>query len=284
LPFKARDLREFWNKTAKEFGRNGYSAVLFPSSRGVLNWYTDWLQRNALKKIFGELKGKRILDVGCGVGRWSIQLAAVAEHVVGVDFARGMVGIAKDRAIERAPGNVDFVLASAHSLPFSSRSFDASLSVTVLQHIVDEKQLVEALSEIARIAKIGGRIILLEQTPCRREAAHSQFPTVGRTHEEWVHLFTSKGSVELVDFHGVDLSPFLRPLMQLMRKHGRYQNWLSQETPSLRYRILSRLFYYLISLAVIMSLPFDLALRDILVRHSKHKLLIFRRRADKDAR
>jgi ubiquinone/menaquinone biosynthesis C-methylase UbiE len=275
------ELRDFWNKTANKFGKNGYRAVLFPSSRGILNWYIDYLQRKALSKNLSELKGKRVLDIGCGVGRWSIELAVVADYVIGFDFSREMVIIAKSRVIEEMVDNVDFVVASVHSLPFLSQSFDASLSVTVLSHIVDDKQLGEAISEITKIMKSNRRIILMEQTPHSKEVVHSQFPTVGRTKEAWVSFF-AQAHAKLIALHGVDLSPFVRPFLWVLKKHGRYRNWLSQNTPSLKYRILSGLFYHLLSLGVILSLPFDLAFRDVLMEYSNYKLLIFEKSVDKN--
>ena len=64
--------KHFWNQTALKFGgKDDYTPVLHPSARGLLNWYTDLLHKNALRIFLKDLGKKMVLDVGCGVGRWS---------------------------------------------------------------------------------------------------------------------------------------------------------------------------------------------------------------------
>tara|TARA_B100001248_G_C27289072_1_gene411532 strand:- start:62 stop:835 length:774 start_codon:yes stop_codon:yes gene_type:complete len=111
----------------------------------------DMFQRNGYKDI---LKGKTVLDIGCGSGRFSIAMATMgAKHVTGIDI--GLEGlkvgkrIAKDNAIE----NITFDKVDAENLPYSDQSFDFVFSYGVL-HVL--KDMNKAFSELARVVKKNG--------------------------------------------------------------------------------------------------------------------------------
>ena len=107
-------------------------------------------------------QGKRVLDVGCGVGMTDVFL--VKEYnceVVGVDINEGMV----ERARERIKGQdlerrVRFEVASAEKLPFPDGSFDVVLSESVTTFVKDKKK---ALSEYYRVLKKRGYLGLNEE-------------------------------------------------------------------------------------------------------------------------
>lgn len=267
-------MKDFWNRTAKKFGdKNGYRPVLIPSSKGLLNWYTDYLQRTALSDVIKRLLGKRVLDVGCGVGRWSARLAAAGAQVVGIDLSREMAKAAKKRIATRKLSNVNFVVASASKLPFVSQAFDASFSVTVLQHIVDEATFRSAVLELIQTTKSDGQIDLLEFVNDKGRNPTLHFPAV--THD-YKKAITDNGGFGLAEVQGVDLSLFLKPFNSIMKKHGKYRNLLEARETSLRYRLSADSFYFLASIACVLSLPLDLALRNIFLQSSEHKIFIFR--------
>lgn len=272
--FNSDKLKEFWDRTARRFGGESYKAVLFPSSRGILNWYLDFLQRSVLKKALSELRGKRVLDVGCGVGRWSSRLALTGADVIGLDLSQEMVKIAKNRTAREGFDNVDFIVASVHMLPFVSQSFDVALSVTVLQHIIGERQFREAVRELIRTTRIDGKIILLELAPHKKEDVNVQFPTACHAYGE---AFTRENSMKLTTLYGVDLSLFLKPFKRIERKFGRYQDRLLGHSLPLKYRMLVFPFHFLLSLACLLSLPFDLIFRNVFMRYSNHKVFIVKR-------
>ncbi len=268
-------MKHFWNRTAKKFGgKEDYTPVLIPSSKGLLNWYVDFLQRTALNEILLQIVGKRVLDLGCGVGRWSARLAATGVHVIGLDLSREMVKEAKKRVAKKKLSNVDFVVASVHNLPFTSRTFDAILSVTVLQHLVDKLAFRLAVSDIIRVVEAEGEIVLLEYFNKKIDNYSHQFPTITHNYKE---AFSIDKKLKLDEIRGVDLSLFLRPFNYIIKKHGRYRDQLEGKSLSIRYMVLSELFYFLASLACVLSLPFDLAFRDIFLRHSEHTIYVFRR-------
>ena len=98
------------------------------------------------------LKGKWILDAGCGAGRF-LDVASKAEcEVVGVDLSN-----ATDAARETFRGreNVHLVQASIYRLPFRPQSFDGCYCIGVIQHTPDPAKTLQALP---RVLKRGGRL------------------------------------------------------------------------------------------------------------------------------
>lgn len=269
------DMKYFWNKTAKKFGgKDDYTAVLIPSSKGLWNWYVNFIQRTAVEGNLQHLSGKTVLDLGCGVGRWSARLAIGNKRVIGIDLSREMVKHAKKQIAKKKLLNVEFVVASAQNLPFAPEIFDATLSVTVLQHIVDNVAFRSATSEMVRTLKSKGQIILLEFMNNEFDNFNPQFPTISHDYEE---AFKIDKKLKLMEVRGVDLSLFLKPLNGIIKKHGRYLDQLEGHSVSNTYVFLSQFFYFLSSLACVFSVPFDLAFRDVFLKYTEHKINVFRR-------
>jgi SAM-dependent methyltransferase len=93
--------------------------------------------------------GDSILDLGCGDGRLTAELAATGARVVGCDLAVEQVVDARRR-------NLDAVVADAARLPFAARSFDAVLSNAALHWMRDSAAV---LAETARVLRPGGRFV-----------------------------------------------------------------------------------------------------------------------------
>ncbi len=96
---------------------------------------------------------RRVLDLGCGTGMLFRLLSERADFVVGIDLSREMLRLAKLKANER----VALVQADADSLPFVDESFDAVVSMTMLQNVPDPAV---TLKEIARVLRKGGLAII----------------------------------------------------------------------------------------------------------------------------
>ena len=97
----------------------------------------------------GLAPGARILDLGAGVGRHALWLAAQGFDVVALDAAAE--GLAE---IDRI-GGVETVKARMHALPFADHSFDHVLSWNVIYH-GDEDILLRTIGDIRRVLKPGG--------------------------------------------------------------------------------------------------------------------------------
>ena len=120
------------------------------------------MHRLALRRAVGRQRLGRVLDFGCGAGRMTIDLAQYSEHVVGVDISSEMVERA--RCIHRDP-RVEFVTYDGQTLPFPDESFDAALTVVVLQLYRDEPARFRSIAgEIARVLRPGASAWLIEQS------------------------------------------------------------------------------------------------------------------------
>jgi SAM-dependent methyltransferase len=265
-------MKDFWNRTAKKFGdKDGYRPVLMPSSKGLLNWYTDFLQNRALKKHLDSFSAQFVLDIGCGVGRWSARLATLGSTVIGIDLSREMAKRAKSRLSKRNLKG-DFVVASVEKLPFIPNLFDSILSVTVLQHNVEKSSFDSAVSEILRIIRMDGTLVLLEYTYDSSKKFTEHFPTVAHNYEE---AFASDKKLSLINVEGVDLSLFLKPFNRVVKKRGKYKDSLEDSQPSSKYRLLASSFYFFASIACLISLPLDIPLRNVLKKYSEHTIFVF---------
>lgn len=107
--------------------------------------------------------GHKVLDVGCGPATDTISLAqrvGLSGRVIGVDYDAEMIAEAERRALEAGVSDrVTHQRADVNELPFESNSFDASRAERLFIHMLDPAK---ALSEIARVTKPGGWIVILE--------------------------------------------------------------------------------------------------------------------------
>jgi ubiquinone/menaquinone biosynthesis C-methylase UbiE len=124
----------------------------------VLRSHTWRTAANSAAYLLGSLKpDMRILDIGCGPGTITADLAALVPdgHVTGVDHAPGILDQARATAAERGLDNVDFTVADVHALDYPDDSFCVVHAHQVLQHVGDP---VQALREMRRVCKPGGVI------------------------------------------------------------------------------------------------------------------------------
>ena len=99
---------------------------------------------------------ERALDVGCGTGALAYVLAPHVGEVVGVDASEEYVEAAR----RGAPPGCTFIVGDATALPFPYGDFDLVGCVRVLHHVRRPELVV---SELARVARPGGRILLADQ-------------------------------------------------------------------------------------------------------------------------
>ena len=112
--------------------------------------------QNSAAFLLHRLKaGHRILDVGCGPGSITVDLAALVEpgEVIGIDAAAPVLDQARALARSRGQTNVRFEQADTYTLPFEDASFDVVYAHQVLQHVA---RPVEALREMHRVLAPGG--------------------------------------------------------------------------------------------------------------------------------
>lgn len=113
---------------------------------------------DAFKKILGELNGKRILDIGCGDGQLTAELAKCGARITAIDPSREMIQTCKENY--GGIKNIEFRLGKAQSLDaHNGKGFDAVLITLVLVHIKKRKELARIFREAARVLKRNGTLI-----------------------------------------------------------------------------------------------------------------------------
>lgn len=110
-----------------------------------------------VKSILQKLPLGRALDAGCGTGRYSKFLYALGHSVTGVDLSRDMLDKARSNNKQ-----INFIEGDLTALPIESNSMDLAISALALTHL---SNIDTALSELTRVIKIGGHIIISDIHP-----------------------------------------------------------------------------------------------------------------------
>jgi len=100
-----------------------------------------------------------VLDVACGAGHASEPVAPLVRQVVGIDLTRELLALGARRLAEAGVANVLLQEGNALDLPFVDGCFDVVFSRTALHHFADPDR---AVTEMARVARPGGRVVLLD--------------------------------------------------------------------------------------------------------------------------
>jgi ubiquinone/menaquinone biosynthesis C-methylase UbiE len=128
-------------------------------------------------------RGAALLDIGCGPGTITVDLAELVApgRVTAVDTAPGVLDEAARLAARRNLRNVEFAVADVHDLPFPDDAFDVVHAHQVLQHVTDP---VRALAEMGRVCRPGGVVAARDAD----YAAMTWYPAVPAL-EEWLTLY-----------------------------------------------------------------------------------------------
>jgi ubiquinone/menaquinone biosynthesis C-methylase UbiE len=115
-------------------------------------------------------RGEWLLDAGCGTGMMALRIAAQHPNcaVYGIDLSPKMIAVAR-RDAEKQGLAVDFRLGSITDLPYPDASFDV-VTTNIMYHHLDLAEKRQAVSEVARTLKPGGRYVSAEFGPRARNA------------------------------------------------------------------------------------------------------------------
>ena len=197
-----------WDRRAPTFDDDFGHSIRTPAERKAWDRILDLALR---ERTTGDA-----LDVGCGTGFLSFELAARGYRVTGIDFAPSMLAEARRKAAERAVA-IRFEHGDAEQLTFPSQSFDLVITRHVLWTLPHPDL---AIDEWIRVLRPGGRLVIVDsqadaasQLPATENARASQeyaavgdqLPLLnGRSREQIVtmveaHGLTTVGSDPLLD-------------------------------------------------------------------------------------
>lgn len=152
----------------------------------------------------GVVEGKLVLDAGCGEGRFSRMLAGRGAVVFGIDPTSDFIELAK----QRHPAG-DYRVGVAERLPFPDESFDLVISYLV---ILDVEDYLGAISEMVRVLKPGGKIVLanLQSFATTRVDPWVEDAAGNRLHVAVDNYSEERG--DAVAWNGISIVNYHRPL------------------------------------------------------------------------
>lgn len=162
-----------------------------------------------IREHLGGLRGKRVLDVGCGKGRFArvFQQQEPEAELWGLDISEEMLRF--------VPAGIHTRAGSMTDLPFENDFFDAAYATESLEHAVEIER---AVAEICRVVKPGGRIAVID-----KNAEHwGELKT-----PEWERWFTRKELERLLARHCRQVSSRFISYWEDVKPDGLFIAWLA---------------------------------------------------------
>jgi ubiquinone/menaquinone biosynthesis C-methylase UbiE len=205
------ETKDHWNLVALE-AENSQTALRSEKWKKVArNWLADYADKrardfvlNVINEVVKLNKSAKVLDIGCGPGKWSIAFAKQHSSVTAIDSSKNMISLAEANAKKENLRNLDFRVMNVSKLDLPNEAYDLVNCVTVLQHVFDDSDWRKAIHELGRVTKKNGHVLLFEVAPSfalRRRTSNLSI----RTMKEYISEF-EKAKMCLVHWRGVDLS------------------------------------------------------------------------------
>jgi ubiquinone/menaquinone biosynthesis C-methylase UbiE len=123
--------------------------------------YWQYRVRQKALDLCGDVKDKKILEVGCGEGLFLSELASKNPQGLfwGIDNNAQRLKKAEMRCIDKGVKNINLSVADAEKLPFSDKFFDLAICINVFFNMETIARVREALKEIKRVSKNNSRLI-----------------------------------------------------------------------------------------------------------------------------
>lgn len=146
--------REKWDAMAQGQAEDAKRLLPHPDFESYL---ADSRTFEGAAGFLGDLRGKRVLDYGSGVGMTAALLAKSGARVTGFDISPSSVAVAQKRA-ELNGLDIEFVVAAGEDLPFPDEAFDAVVGKAILHHL----DVAVAGPELRRVVQPGGKALFSE--------------------------------------------------------------------------------------------------------------------------
>ena len=149
---KKEGVRRLFNNIASDYDRLNHILSL--------NIDKGW-RRKAVREIADQEMPAKVLDIACGTGDFTIEIARklpAGSQVMGVDISEGMMQIGKEK-IRRAGVDAEMTIADCESLPYEPNTFDR---IAVGFGVRNFERLELCLEEMYRVLKTDGKLVILE--------------------------------------------------------------------------------------------------------------------------
>ena len=139
-------VRDWYNLIAKDFDKR---------YEGVEGLYWENFETKIVNELI-DVKGKVVLDLGCGGGRYALLVYKKAKKIIGIDISDNLIEIAKEKLSPAMP--IEFLVADATNTCFKDKYFVVVVSLGMFEYLEDPSPF---LVEINRILKPGGEFLLV---------------------------------------------------------------------------------------------------------------------------
>ena len=173
-------VRAYWNDHIHDLAITSHPVGSPGFFQDLDEYHFDKLHHLLRLVPFGSLRGKRVLDVGCGTGVDLVRFAQGGADAFGVDLAEAAIALARQNFAQRGlPAGL--VVGDGERLPLADASVDYVFAHGVVQYTADPRRLVD---ECRRVLKPGGRAIFQVYNRVSWLNALSKLMKVGLEHED----------------------------------------------------------------------------------------------------
>jgi ubiquinone/menaquinone biosynthesis C-methylase UbiE len=151
--------KRFYDSYCRDYDKNELGSTGVEPSKRRKNIIERRIQ--IMTKMGDVVPSFNVLEVGCGTGIYSFEMANYFKNISGLDISRGMLKEARKKIRNQNPTlnnvNVTFIGGDAENIPFKDSSFDCVMSINMLEHL---DNIHKALEEMKRVVKRDGKIII----------------------------------------------------------------------------------------------------------------------------
>ncbi|MFN3653612.1 MAG: methyltransferase domain-containing protein [Armatimonadota bacterium] len=178
--------------------------------------FEEEVEREAVLELLRPAADDLVVDVGIGTGLIARAYVPRVRGVVGVDFSRESLRVARD-VLRGGGGDFCLIHADACSLPLKPARFYKAISTQVFEHLPSAALRGEALSELARVLQPGGALALSAYYHSPERRLTHRFRPGHRTAKEGLH---SDGAIYYYSFGARELRSFLGAHFRVTRVRG----------------------------------------------------------------
>ncbi|MDM1021006.1 class I SAM-dependent methyltransferase [Acinetobacter sp. VNK23] len=175
--------------------------------------HAQGIEFQKMRKLIQAHQFKRVLDLGCGGGHVTYQIAPCVDEVVAYDLTPSMVELVAQQSRERGFHNVIGQQGAAESLSFANQSFDCAITRYSAHHW---QNVMQAMSEIYRVLAKNGKLVIVDILGNANPVMDTFFQTIETIRDpshvrnyslqEWMHFAEYAGfKVETVEKQSLDL-------------------------------------------------------------------------------
>jgi ubiquinone/menaquinone biosynthesis C-methylase UbiE len=198
---KREKIKEFWTNRAKVSGVPRIESVVNLEPDKELVELKIKQEITCIESHMPLYKTDILVDLGSGIGQWSLRFAHQVKQVYAVEFVDDFTKIARKRAFEQNISNIEFVQCVVED--YMANCSANQLFISGLLHYLDDEQYEKTLDNASKYIGSGGRVFLREAVSLLgkeyeledqfSEAAQANYSALYRTADQHIKAFSKRG-------------------------------------------------------------------------------------------